>query len=141
MTTIAADARSGVMVSDSRASDSTTWFPMTKVHRIDGELIGCAGDLKDIATWLKWMRAGKKGVAPKVANFEGLLLRSDGVYEVTSDGHVQIIERGFHAVGSGGHAAMAALILGHDIKEAVETACMVDAQSGGDIRVYHLKEA
>jgi ATP-dependent protease HslVU (ClpYQ) peptidase subunit len=141
MTTIAADFRAGVMVSDSRAADAVTWMPVTKVHRIDGELVGCAGDLKDIAVWLKWAKAGKKGQSPKIADFSAILLRHDGVYDITEDGHVQLVERGFHAVGSGAHAAIAALILGHDCKTAVETACLVDAQSGGDICMFNLKEA
>lgn len=141
MTTIAADHRSGVMVSDSRCVEGGTWFPCTKVFRIGAELVGCAGDVNEWQQWLKWYRAGRKGAMPKLTEFSALILRSEGLYGFGDDGCEMLMERGFHAVGSGHHAALAALILGHDAKAAVEVACEVDSGTGGEIRVYNLKDA
>lgn len=141
MTTIAADARAGVMVSESKCSDGNVWVPMTKVFRIGGGLFGFAGTVVDRERWLKWHRNGRKGARPKMDDFIALHLREDGqLYEISSDGLEMLIERGFTAIGSGAKAAIAAMILGHDAKAAVEVACLVDAGSGGDIRVFELNE-
>lgn len=139
MTTVAADFRSGVMASDSRCADDTTWVPCTKIHRIGDELVGCAGDMRQIGLWLKWVRGGRKGVMPKLTDFSAVVMRSDGVYDVTDDGHEQLVERGFHAVGSGAHAALAVLLTGGDVSLAVSTACQIDVGSGGDVRVIDFR--
>ncbi|MES2572437.1 MAG: hypothetical protein V4710_20605 [Verrucomicrobiota bacterium] len=141
MTTIAADFRTGVMVSDSRCNSGGTWFPTNKVYRINGELIGISGNCIDEQKWLKWHRGGRKGPRPKMEAFEAVVLRADGVYVYDSSGLEMVIPRGFHAVGSGGSAATAVMIAGHSAKEAVEIACQVDACSGGEICVFDIKDA
>lgn len=141
MTTIAASVKEGVMVSDSKCGNGTTWYPTTKIYRIAGELVGCSGNVKCINRWLKWVRNGRKGPCPKTESFGALMLRPDGLYKADVDGSEIQIERGFHATGSGEHAAIAALLLGHTAKEAVEVACLVDDGSGGDVVVFNLKEA
>ncbi len=139
MTTIAADFSAGVMVSDSRCSAGATWYPMTKVHRVGSELVGIAGAVKDGHRWLKWYSGGKKGPHPKIEDFVALVLRADGLYDVSSDGLELRVERGKHAIGSGGGPALAVMLAGHDAKTAVEIACQVDTGSGGDVIVYHFK--
>jgi hypothetical protein len=138
MTTIAGDHRAGVMVCDSKCSGGGNWYPMTKVHRVGDELVGMAGHVKDGQAWLKWYRAGKKGPRPKTEEFVALSLRKDGLYEICADGLEQLVERGFHAVGSGGSAAVAVMLAGHDAKRAVEIALQVDTGSGGEIHVHTL---
>lgn len=138
MTTIAADFRAGIMVSDSRCGDGSTWYPTTKIYRLNGELLGFAGSVKDINRWMKWHTGGRKGPHPKLESFGGLILRASGLVKADADGAEIPIERGFHACGSGEHAALAALLLGHSAREAVEVACLVDANTGGDICVVHL---
>ena len=141
MTTIAADYRVGVMVCDSRCNSGGTWFPGTKVYRIGGELIGISGNCLDEQKWLKWHKGGRKGPRPKLEAFEAVVMREDGVYVYDTTGLEMKIERGFHAVGSGGAAAIAVMLAGHSAKEAVEIACQVDAYSGGEICVFNLREA
>lgn len=142
MTTIVADARAGVMVSDSKCTGNGSWVPLTKVFRVNGDLFGFAGGVNEREKWLKWHRNGRKGVRPKLESFEGLLLKPDGtLYELCPDGLEMLIERGFHAVGSGGPAALGAMLAGKDAKAAVEIACLIDTHSGGEIRVFSLKEA
>ena len=141
MTTIVADARKGVMVSESKCTGNGSWVPMTKIFRVNGDLFGFAGGVNERERWLKWHRAGRKGPRPKLENFEGLLLKPDGtLYELCSDGLEMLIERGFHAVGSGGSAALGAMFAGKDAREAVEIACLIDSGSGGDVCVFELKE-
>ena len=138
MTTIAADLRAGVMVCDSKCSGGGTWYPMTKVHRVGDELVGIAGTVKDGQAWLKWYRAGKRGPRPKTEDFVALILRKGGLYEACSDGLEQLVERGFHGIGSGGPAATAVMLAGLDAKRAVEIALEVDTGSGGEIHVHTL---
>jgi ATP-dependent protease HslVU (ClpYQ) peptidase subunit len=140
MTTIFADAKSGVMVCDSKCTDSTEWFPMTKVLRHEDALIGIAGSVKDAVGWLEWYTTGKRGTRPKVdTGFAGLILRADGVYGVSSDGFEMPIERGHHGIGSGGGYAVAAFKAGANAKRAVEIACEIDANSGGVIHIHKIK--
>lgn len=138
MTTIAADFRAGVMVSDSRCTAGEQWFPMTKVHRVGAEIIGLAGNVKESQAWLKWYASGKKGAKPKGESYAALVLRKDGLYEATPDGLEMLIERGFHACGSGGPVAVGVMLAGLSAEEAVKIACQVDVGSGGEIKVYKL---
>ena len=140
MTTIAADFRAGVMVSDSRGADAETWVPTTKVFRFGDELIGFSGCLKEREKWLTWHNGGRVGRFPRMRKdeFNAVILRPSGVYDLADDGHEQLMERGFHAVGSGSLAALAALLLGFDAEMAVTVACQIDANTGGDLQVYRL---
>jgi hypothetical protein len=142
MTTVAADARAGVMVADSRATiEGACWLPATKMYRFDGEIVGLCGDSIDEAKWLAWRRAGKRGKFPKLTDeFQGLVLKAAGLWWLDDKGGEMLIERGFHAIGSGGNCAITALILGHDAKTAVEVACQVDPHSGGEIVSMRLEE-
>lgn len=139
MTAIFADVKTGVMVCDSKCTSDDVWYPMTKVHRVGKELIGLAGSVKESLAWLEWYRAGKKGVRPKLENFQGLCLRSDGLYELGPDGLVQLVERGYHGIGSGGGYAVAAFMAGADAERAVQIACDIDVGSGGAVVVHSLK--
>lgn len=140
MTTVFADAKAGVMVCESKLTSDTVWYPMTKVYHIHGELIGIAGTLKEAQAWLRWYERGSKGARPKAECFTALVLRKDGkLYEVSADGLDMEIERGYHGIGSGGGYALAAFMAGAEAKVAVEIACAIDAQSGGDIHVHLLK--
>lgn len=139
MTTILADAKRGIMVTDSRCTAESEWFPMTKVFRVRDELIGLAGNVKDAVAWLNWYSEGKKGNRPKGDTFNALILRSEGLYAVSSDSFEMLIERGFYGIGSGGGIAVGAFMAGADAKKAVEIACRIDANSGGDVVVHKLK--
>ncbi len=141
MTTIAADARTGVMVCDSKTSVDQVWYPSTKVERWGAELVGCAGSDDATQRWKRWYQGGKRGARPKCPDFCALILRDSGVWYVYDGGFETWIERGFHAIGSGGGPATAVLIAGHDAQRAVEIACQIDVNSGGEIVTHKLIEA
>lgn len=140
MTTIFADAKSGVMICDSKCTDENTWYPVTKVFRVGNELVGYAGNIKSCQAWLKWYQSGKKGVRPKAESFAALSLRDSGLYEHCADGLEILVERGFHGVGSGGALAVAAFMAGAEPKHAVDIALAIDAGSGGEVHVYKLSK-
>ena len=139
MTTVAVDHRTGVAASDSKCTIGAIWVTSTKIHRHKDELIGTAGTDAQCQRWLEWYRAGKKGAPPKFDQAEALVLRKDGVFYVEDGGSEFKVERGFHAIGSGAAAAMAVMLAGHSAEEAVRIAIQVDAQSGGEVQVFHLK--
>lgn len=142
MTTIVADSRSGIIVCDSRMTmDVNHWIPSTKVERMGDELIGCAGDDSDGQRWRSWYIGGKTGARPKCADFSALILRKTGVFYVYDGGYELLVERGFHAIGSGGGPALGALLAGATPKAAVRIACQIDNSSGGAIRVFKLLKA
>jgi hypothetical protein len=139
VTTILADAAQGIMVCDSKCSGGDLWFPMTKVHRVHDELVGIIGTVSQGQLWLEWYRGGRKGAKPKLTGFGALILRPSGLYEVDVECSEQVIERGHHGAGTGGGFALAAFMAGADHKRAVEIACQIDNNSGGDVIVHSLK--
>lgn len=139
MTTILADAKKGVMVCDSKATFGDSWFPITKVFRVNEELIGFAGSPSEGSRWLDWYTTGQRGKMPSIENTTPMILSSEGVRLVESSGRFVDIERGYQAIGSGDKAALGAFMAGADARKAVEIACQIDAGSGGQIHVHKLK--
>lgn len=135
MTTVAADARVGLMVSDSRTTiEGSCWLPSTKIYRFDDEIVGVCGNSIDESKWLAWRRGARRGKFPKLSDeFQGLLLRKSGLFWLDDKGGEMLVERGFHGIGSGGNIAIALMIHGIDAEQAVRTACDVDLHSGGAI--------
>jgi hypothetical protein len=141
MTTIVASAQHGIMVADSKMVADTVWFPVEKIIRHKNELIGTAGDEEETAKWLDWYMAGKLGKEPKkFTEFEALILRPSGLYYLCANTHEIKVPRGFHGIGSGGAAAVVALLCGKHPRDAVRIACMVDQGSGGRISSVRLND-
>ena len=139
MTTIFADAKKGVMESDSMASYGDSWFPITKVYRVGDELVGWAGQYSEGPRWIDWYATGQRGKMPSIGNISVLILGPDGLRIFEPGGLSTPIERGWLAVGSGASAAMGAFRAGADPKKAVEIACEIDSGSGGAVVVHKLK--
>jgi len=140
MTTIVADFRAGVMVSESKVSAGDVWFPATKIVRHKDELIGCAGEAHMEEAWLNWYQGGRKGKAPSDEGLQVLILRKTGLVYVDTNSTEILITRAFHAIGSGAPAALGAMLAGKTAEEAVAIGILVDPCSGGDIQVFSLKE-
>lgn len=140
MTTIFADAKTGVMVCDSKMTIGCEWITTTKVVRLGDELIGFAGYATESERWLAWYRGGQHGPTPKVANSNALILSPSGLRVLDSTGGYIQIERGFMGVGSGGPCATAAFMAGANPLQSVQIACNIDANSGGAIYVHQLVE-
>lgn len=139
MTTVAADWKRGLMACDSMTSTVDAWWPSTKVYRVDGALIGGAGEASSIRSFVAWYADGQRLPKPKLGNFCALVLNADGLFYWASDLVAEPIERGFHAIGSGGNAALGAMLAGANVQKAVQIACQVDTSSGGDVVLHKLK--
>lgn len=140
MTTIAADAKRGLMACDSMTSTMDSWWPSTKVHRVPGALIGGAGEAAGIRTFVAWYSDGQRSPKPKIPDsFCALVLTSEGLCYWASNLVPEPIERGFHAIGSGGNAALGAMLAGASVQKAVQIACEIDTSSGGEVVLHKLK--
>lgn len=142
MTVIAASIAEGRIAADRWCFDGEEHYPMKKVHRIRGALVGFAGDLAAIAAIRAWMRAGSVAQdAPKTGNATALILAPGKLctWDVTN-GYV-VMERGWHAIGSGGACAQAAMMAGADVRRAVQITNGVHNFCGGGVSVFKLREA
>lgn len=139
MTTIIADARAGLMASDSQWSDGDAIGSVRKVFRVRGELVGFAGTVEDITTTLAWFRSGFSGPPPR-DDCVALILRRSGIYTWSPvDGEMRE-DAPFFAIGTGGKCARAAMLAGADCRKAIRIASTIDAETGGRVRVYKLEK-
>lgn len=140
MTTLIADSRLGLMVSDSSVSDGDRVWIGRKVYRARGCLIGFAGDVNEAEEFLAWWKKGAVGKPPKFTGSQALILSSTGLFSYNVSTTPERIKSGIEAIGSGAKAAMAAYeALGFaDPQRAVAIVCRHDAGSRPPVRTYRL---
>lgn len=136
MTVIAACSVTGVMASDSHWVDTTDRGAARKVFRIRGELFGFAGNLDEIQTAVDTLRAGED---PRgVPTIRALILAPSGLYTWDpTNGRIRLLDKQY-AIGTGGQAARAAMMMGATPAKAVAVTCSIDANCSGRARVYKL---
>lgn len=142
MTTILADYRFGLMVSDSHTTDGDRAWSERKVRRVRGALIGLAGLWADFEPVLDWYRGGM-AEPMQIDNVETavLVLKGDGLFLLdASSTRLQRVSGGREAVGTGGKAAIAAYEAMYftDPRRAVQIACRHDPGSRPPVRLYRL---
>lgn len=140
MTTILADTRLGVMVSDSSISDGDRQWAGRKVWRARGRLLGFSGDVDEAIGFLTWFKAGCTGRAPKFKHSAALTLGPEGLFHYAFSAVALPVLRGVEAVGSGGKAAMCAYEAQgwEGPAAAVAIVCKHDTNSRKPIRTYYL---
>lgn len=147
MTTIAANAE--VMVADSKVTvGQGTSYRATKIVRVKRMIVGACGHGGDCSRFLDWAQRDFKAPAPKwkcepddEESVFALILKPDGLYAfVQTDPEPEKMNEEFFAIGSGGKAARAAMLMGADPVKAVEIACTVDDNSGLPLQILHLNE-
>lgn len=140
MTTVLADWRLGVMVSDSSISDGDRIWIGRKVFRWRGDLLGFCGDVDEAQNFIKWWKAGKTGKPPKFTNSECLVLSRSGLIHYSSLGIAEKIPNGIEAIGTGAKAAMCAYeALSYFAPAlAVGIVCKHDSGSRKPVRTYKL---
>jgi hypothetical protein len=141
MTTVLADAKAGLMVSDSCVTAGDRVWSGPKIFRIRGHLLGFAGDVSARDRFRKWWKEGGEGDGPSFKGGEALVMTPEGILQYYhGDDPMEIISSGREAIGSGGKAAIAAYdALGWDnARRAVEVACRHDSGSRAPIRAMKL---
>ena len=126
MTTIAACLRERAMCADSMVNTGDTWWPCNKITEINDCLVGCAGEADQGKKFLKWF-ADQTQRKPKLTDaFCALVLTRTELHYYCSTLIPETIERGFHAVWSGGPIALGAMLAGKDY-------CVVEPGRGGGL--------
>jgi len=140
MTTVLADSRLGVMVSDSAFNDGQCVGRMRKVWRINGALVGVAGNLDEFTPFLLWVKDGMQHPPPKIS-MSALMLTAEGILHFAASSTPFPVQTHYEAIGSGAMAAKAAheALAGLDPRKAVQIVCRHDQNSRGPVRVYKLK--
>jgi ATP-dependent protease HslVU (ClpYQ) peptidase subunit len=146
MTTVA--YRDGVMAADSAGEWSGIRSRATKIHRVNGVLIGGSGNVTDIQTFIRWFEAGADQAnkpefrqyrgADDAPEFEILIADHDGLTWWSEAFQPDRVEDDFWAIGTGRAAAMAAMYMGADAGKAVQIARLVDVHTNGDVQVERL---
>ena len=129
------------MAADTMAADDVgAKCNVTKISRIDGALVGTAGDFPRCSEFIAWLRAGKPGDdLPKMKNVVALVLDKSGIHAYDGSCTPYKIIDPFAAVGSGDMAALAAMHMGASPKEAVRVAAKVDSHTGGRVQSLKLR--
>lgn len=103
------------MCADSMVSTGDTWWPCNKITEINDCLVGCAGEADQGKKFLKWF-ADQSQSKPKLTDaFCALVLTRTELHYYCSTLIPETIERGFHAVGTGGPIALGAMLAGKDL--------------------------
>jgi hypothetical protein len=139
MTTILADARLGVIVSDSNAQDDDRTWSERKVFRYKGALYGFAGHTNERVEFMEWIKGD--GAAPTFSYSSCLMLSDAGLFLYLNNTMPQRVDRGIEAIGTGAKAAMCAYeaLEFTDPARAVKIVCKHDSGSRAPVRVYRLK--
>ncbi len=153
MTTIA--TRGGVIAADSQTTVQTDEggsrkFRCEKLYPVLDDkgrkvaIIGTAGESFSSLVFVDWYRAGAKADAKPSelidgdADFTCVVLTRSGLYEYDKWCRGERILNRFYAVGSGAKAALGAMYMGANARQAVKIACKVDPYSAGPIVTMRL---
>lgn len=130
-TTIAFDGKE--MAADSQMTvGSWMMFTPEKLTRIDGDVIGCAGNCEEIVKFKIWYRDRTRPFPKMKGSFEAICWTKDGLMRYTTSG-VPIKFNPPYALGSGSDIAMGAMKAGVGARRAVEIATETDIYSGGHV--------
>lgn len=139
MTTIACG--DGYMAADSQATGDAKCH-VRKIERVRDTLVGFAGTAGGARWAIQWLRKGADPKDPPCMDDVQLLVYSSrGIWIYDEDFTPYQVLDHYAAIGSGEQAALAALHLGKEPREAVEVAKRIDAYTGGRVYVRWLESA
>lgn len=146
MTVIAWDGKT--LAADRQGDVAGLKFSTTKIHKIDGWLIGGTGDYDAIQMMVSWFKNGIKadnwpkcqGDEKRYANL--LVISPCGrIFRYEREPVAFEIEDKFFACGSGRDFAIAAMYLGKTAEEAVLIASMFSPSCGQGVDVLMLGDS
>lgn len=149
MTTIA--YRDGILAADSLADGGCGKQVCQKLYRkqiTEGRktfevIIGICGEVFAALTFVDWYGTGKPipdTLLNITSNFSCLILRPDGLYEVDNHCRTDKVLDDMFAIGTGAHAARAAMYCGKSAVDAVRVAARIDKNTGGRVVAETLKK-
>lgn len=137
------------MASDSKISGaSTEWATMKKIKKVEGHLLGGAGEIEILHWFLTkfkpdWIKIGLTTALPsniKVDDFEGIIVAPNKkIYQLSDKMMITPLKvKKYIAIGSGEPVALGAMEIGANAIEAVRAAVKHDPHSGGRIQFIKL---
>lgn len=145
MTVIAWDGKT--LAADKRSTYGGMICTVTKIQKVNGLLVGGAGEASFIGAMLEWIKGGR--VAAEFPSAQASKDDWQTVLVIELDGSTSLYERTPYpiryeqphiAIGSGREYARAAMALGFDSVRAVETAMLLDTGCGNGIDALTLGE-
>lgn len=140
MTTIAANHV--FMVSDRLINDCDTKEFYRKIYRVNGELIGIAGDPSLGHLFIEWYKDQTQEKPYQhfdFDEFEALVLNDQGLFHYNKTFLPHPVAPNY-AIGTGRQFVQGALHVGADLISAVSAASALDMHSGFGIQVVYLNE-
>lgn len=129
------------MVSDAKHDWGGRWWKGNKIRVVEGGLLGTAGATTDCNKLIEWFRSDQTGKPPKNLEASALLLTEHGLFAVDADCGLTLIDQQFFAIGSGGDAALGAMMAGADPLTAAKIAAEIDSASAGPFYTMTLDQA
>lgn len=141
MTTIAWDGQK--LAGDTQGNCYGMKARAEKVFRLhDGRLYGGSGEYQHVLAARDWLNGGDRPKFESDDSFAALLVSLDGSCSRLEKCLVEMpVYESFAACGSGMDFATAAMHFGKSAREAVEVACALDVNTGGDVLVLELDES
>jgi 20S proteasome alpha/beta subunit len=138
MTTIAYDGKT--LAADKRACCNSMIGTVTKIFRVNGLLVGGAGEFSFVLAMVEWVRGGRKledfPAAQKDTSDwqEVIVIEVDGTPSMYGRSPYPVrYEQKHVAIGSGREFARAAMYCGKSAREAIEVASALDNGTGNGI--------
>ncbi|CAN7326902.1 hypothetical protein LJR084_001896 [Variovorax sp. LjRoot84] len=146
MTVIAWDGKT--LAADKRTGFGGLHATTTKIHRVNGCLLGGAGTTAQIAEMVEWFAKGRDAGKLPASQRDAkdcvslLVIEPTGrVLQFENTPHPLVLENRMWAIGSGRDFAMAAMHCGKTAAEAVEIACHLDLNCGNGIDTLTMEPA
>lgn len=138
MTTVACDGKT--MAADSKTDMDGISDTVKKLHKArNGDILGFAGDVGAGLKFFHWYDSNRVD-SVDLGDTCVLVLHPSGKMTLwDSSMHPMTVTRPVFAIGSGGLAALAAMLAGADAKKAVQISCKLDPASGPPVRTLTLE--
>jgi ATP-dependent protease HslVU (ClpYQ) peptidase subunit len=144
MTVIAWDGHT--LAADKRMGFGCEFTTVTKIYKVNGELIGWAGESALGRAMIAWYRDGAEPkdfpAAQRDISRVGslIVIRKNGaIWHFAAEPYPCEVEDKTYTIGSGSAFAAAALYLGRCARGAVEVACALDMNCGNGIDTLELE--
>lgn len=114
---------------------------VTKLFRVNGSIIGIAGNIEQALRFVEWRRTPEaKPAFADNSNFAALELTADGGIIWWGAEMVGIpVEDEYFAIGSGSAYALGALAMGASPKDAIKIASRWDEATGSEVQSMTLR--
>lgn len=146
MTTIVANLEG--IAADTRVSGGITLYPARKLFRIGDSILGTAGDGFMCLAFVEWFKNPKRTPkelhdligkdADSRSGIQVIELNREGIFVWNGWGYGEKVLREYHAIGTGGQAALQALKMGAGLEDSVTAAMSHDEYTGEEVQVEYL---